>query len=88
MDLALIQVLCVQWHFLTGDKDSIYSLANGYLVSASEDPDAPGGHIHDGNFILIDKRSRIRGYYDGTSAESVEKLLGDMDILLKEKGNE
>lgn len=77
-----------KWHFLTGDKDSIYSLANGYLVSAAEDPDAPGGHIHDGNFILIDRRSRIRGYYDGTSAESVEKLLNDMDILLKEKSDE
>lgn len=74
-----------KWHFLTGNKDSIYSLATGYLVSAAEDPDAPGGHIHDGNFILIDKHSRIRGYYDGTVAESVDKLLKDMDILLKEE---
>lgn len=77
-----------KWHFLTGEKDSIYNLAESYLVSAAEDPDAPGGHIHDGNFILIDKQRRIRGYYDGTNAESVDKLLKDMDTLLKEKTDE
>lgn len=77
-----------KWHFLTGNKDSIYSLAESYLVSAAEDPDAPGGHIHDGNFILIDKQKRIRGYYDGTNAESVDKLLKDMDTLLKENTDE
>ena len=73
------------WHLLTGNKDSIYHLADKYLVSASEDPDAPGGHIHDGNFILVDKQRRIRGYYDGTDEVKVQKLLDDMDILLKEK---
>ncbi len=74
-----------KWHFLTGNKDSIYALADRYLVSAEEDPDAPGGHIHSGNFILVDKQRRIRGYYDGTKAESVDKLLDEMDQLLYEK---
>ena len=74
-----------KWHLLTGNKDSIYHLADSYLVSAAEDPYAPGGHIHSGNFILIDKHRRIRGYYDGTKDESVQKLMDDMDILLKEK---
>lgn len=74
-----------KWHMLTGNKDSIYSLADAYLVSAAEDPDAPGGHIHSGNFVLIDKHSRIRGYYDGTDTKKVDKLLTDMDNLLKEE---
>ena len=74
-----------KWHLLTGNKDSIYRLADSYLVSAAEDPDAPGGHIHSGNFILIDKHRRIRGYYDGTKDDKVEKLMNDMDVLLKEK---
>ena len=74
-----------KWHLLTGNKDSIYHLADSYLVSAAEDPDAPGGHIHSGNFILIDKHRRIRGYYDGTKDDKVEKLMDDMDVLLKEK---
>lgn len=74
-----------RWHLLTGNKDSIYHLADKYLVSAAEDPDAPGGHIHSGNFILVDKHRRIRGYYDGTKDESVQKLVTDMNTLLGEK---
>ncbi len=74
-----------RWHLLTGNKDSIYRMADKYLVSAHEDPDAAGGYIHDGNFILMDKQNRIRGYYDGTKEDAVEKLMGDMDVLLKEK---
>jgi protein SCO1 len=74
-----------RWHLLTGDKDSIYRMADKYLVSAHEDPDAAGGFIHDGNFILMDKQNRIRGYYDGTKEDAVQKLMGDMDILLKEQ---
>jgi len=74
-----------KWHLLTGNKDSIYNLADKYLISAAEDPNAPGGHIHDGNFILVDRQRRIRGYYDGINTESVQKLLKETDELLKEK---
>jgi protein SCO1/2 len=74
-----------KWHLLTGNKDSIYHLADKYLVSAAQDPDAPGGFIHSGNFILVDKHRRIRGYYDGTKEDKVQKLMDDIDILLKEK---
>ena len=74
-----------KWHLLTGDKDSIYNLAESFLVSAAEDADAPGGHVHSGNFILADKQRRLRGYYDGTKEESVQKLLDELDLLLKEK---
>lgn len=74
-----------KWHLLTGNKDSIYSIADKFLVSAAEDPDAPGGLVHSGNFILVDKQRRIRGYYDGTDEKSVDKLLSEIDILQKEK---
>ena len=74
----------LRWHLLTGNKDSIYNLAEKFLVSAEEDPDAPGGHIHSGNFILVDKHKRIRGYYDGTDETSVNKLLEEMDMLIRE----
>ena len=77
-----------KWHLLTGNKDSIYATANNFLVSAAEDPDAPGGHVHSGNFILIDKHRRIRGYYDGTDEKSVEKLLHEMDILQQQGEDE
>lgn len=74
-----------KWHLLTGNKDSIYAIAESFLVSAAEDADAPGGHIHSGNFILVDRQRRLRGYYDGTKEESVTKLLDETDLLLKEK---
>jgi protein SCO1/2 len=73
-----------KWHLLTGEKDSIYSVAERFLVSAEEDPDAPGGHVHSGNFILVDKQRRLRGYYDGVKTESVDQLLLDLDVLLKD----
>jgi len=72
------------WHFVTGEKDSIYSLAETYLVMADEDPDAPGGYIHSGAFLLVDKQRRIRGVYDGTEPDQVNILLNDIDLLRKE----
>lgn len=80
-----LEIETEKWHLLTGQKDSIYSLAESMLVSAGEDPDAPGGHVHSGNFILIDKQKRIRGYYDGTDEKSVDKLMTEIEELLHEK---
>lgn len=72
------------WQFVTGEKDSIYSLAETYLVLADEDPDAPGGYMHSGAFLLVDKERRIRGVYDGTVPEQVNILIKDIDLLRKE----
>ena len=40
--------------------------------------------IHTENFMLIDKSRQIRGFYDGTKAEDIERLLNDIKILKKE----
>ncbi len=70
------------WDFLTGDLDDILDLAQkGFLVSAAEDSTAPGGYIHSGAFILIDKELRIRGFYDGTKEEKVDLLMRDIKNL-------
>lgn len=75
-----------RWIFLTGDKQQIYELGvNGYLISASEDVLAPGGFLHSEKFVLVDKKGRIRGFYDGTSTEEVDKLADDIKLLLKEE---
>lgn len=73
------------WHFLTGEKKDIYSIADKYLVSVAEDPDAPGGYIHGGHFILIDTQKRIRGYYDGTHPDEVDELIEDIRRLMDEQ---
>lgn len=73
------------WWFLQGKKDETYKLADSYLVRRpTEDPSVPGGHVHDGYFILIDKQKHIRGAYDGTDAAQVTKLIADIKILQAE----
>jgi len=37
--------------------------------------------IHTENFMLIDKKRQIRGFYDGTNFEEIERLLKDIKIL-------
>ena len=78
-----------QWHFVTGDKEQIYNLGlNSYMVTAMEDNQEPGGYIHSGAFILVDKDRHIRGMYDGTKPEQVDQLIQDMKKLLKSYGQE
>ena len=74
-----------QWEYLWGTRDEIYALAErNYLVSAQEDKNAPGGFVHQGYLVLVDKEKRIRGAYDGTQDKDVAQLMDDMDLLLKE----
>ena len=46
-----------------------------------EDALAPGGFLHSEKLILLDSKSRIRGYYDGTVNEQVEQLIIDAKKL-------
>ena len=72
-----------KWNVTTGDKKHIYELARKSYFAVIEDGD--GGEddfIHTEQFILIDKERRIRGFYDGTDKNDMEKLKQDM-VLLK-----
>lgn len=74
-----------KWHFVTGNKDSIYRIAQtGYFATAMEDSTEPDGFIHSGAFLLIDRQARIRGKYDGTKEAEVDRLLGDIARLKSE----
>jgi protein SCO1/2 len=83
------------WHFLTGDKQYIYDLANkGFNVFAGENSKVNGGFEHSGLFALIDKNGYIRCrkddygnpilYYDGLEKEGVKAIQQDIAILLQE----
>lgn len=75
-----------RWHFITGDREAIFDIAqNSYMTSALADEAEPGGLVHSGAFLLIDSRRRVRGHYDGTKAEEVDQLMRDIDLLLKEE---
>jgi protein SCO1/2 len=74
-----------KWHFVTGDKDQIYNIAQtSYFATAMEDKSEPDGFIHSGAFLLIDRHQRIRGKYDGTKEEEVNRLLKDIRKLKAE----
>ena len=74
-----------QWHFLTGNKDSIYLMARkGYNLSAT---DADGGSqniLQSQHVLLIDHQQHIRGIYDGTEPKEIANLVKDITKLQKE----
>lgn len=74
-----------QWHFVTGEKKVINKLArSSYLVGGTEGEES-SDFVHTQFFALIDPIKRIRGFYDGTDSTEVNKLIGDIEILLKEE---
>ena len=92
------EVFSPNWHFLTGDQDYIYELANrGFNIFAGINPDVAGGFEHQGYFALVDQQGYIRSrtdsagnpivYYLGIDEEDVdqqgtEMLLEDIPKLL------
>ncbi|WP_419802011.1 SCO family protein [Mucilaginibacter sp.] len=75
-----------QWYFLLGKKEEVYQLAEkNYLVSVAEDGRAPGGYVHQGWLVLVDKKGRVRGAYDGTDKKQVQQLIADVKVLMEEE---
>lgn len=75
-----------QWHFLTGKKEDLYSLARKsfFVLKPAEAQnlgDAGSDFIHTNNFVLVDGQGRIRGYYDGTNKKEVSTLIADIKRL-------
>ena len=77
------------WRFLTGDKKELYRLARtNYLVAPDvKDPNYKHGSsadfIHTENIVLVDRKQRIRGIYDGTDSVEMSTLLIDIKVLQK-----
>ena len=91
----LLGVKHFNWHFLTGDKEYIFGLANkGFNLYAGENNKVAGGFEHSGLFALVDKNGKIRCrkdvqgnpilYYDGLEAEGVQAIKEDIKKLLEE----
>lgn len=71
-----------KWFFLTGDKKTIYDLArHSYFVTALPGDGGPHDFIHSEKLILVDPDKRIRGYYDGTEIEDVNRLIEEIKVL-------
>ena len=75
-----------KWNLVTGSREDIYTLARKSYLAVK---DLPGTEddldmVHTENFMLVDKKKQIRGYYDGTVDEEIERLLDDIEILKAE----
>jgi protein SCO1/2 len=78
-------VVDVKWNVTTGDKKHIYELARkSYFAVVDEGDGGDQDFIHTENFILVDKKRQIRGYYDGTQDEEMDRLITDIKTLQKE----
>ncbi len=78
-------VTASKWHFVTGDQDELYDIAEHYFSVAMENPDAPGGFDHSGRFILVDENRHVRSFCDGTDPKDVNRFMRDIENLLREK---
>ncbi|MEM1216722.1 MAG: SCO family protein [Bacteroidota bacterium] len=74
-----------QWRFVTGNRDSIFSISYDYMSTVLDAPDAPGGFDHSGYLLLIDRNRHIRAYVDGTKPEKVDVFMQQIDLLLEEE---
>lgn len=71
-----------KWDLVTGPKKEIYELARkSYFVVKDQGDGGDYDMIHTENFALIDKKKRIRGFYDGTDEDEVQQLLKDIETL-------
>lgn len=75
-----------KWNLVTGNKKEIYDIARKSYF-ADEDfvkTQDENAFIHTENFVLIDKKGRIRGVYNGTLAVETERILRHIKLLKKE----
>ncbi len=79
-------VLDEKWNLLTGDKKAIYYLARkSFLVVKTGKPEELYDMVHTENFVLVDEKKNIRGFYDGTNTEEMQTLLEDILFLSQDK---
>ena len=74
-----------KWNLVTGEKKAIYDLARKSYLAAKDIPYSEYDLVHTENFVLVDKKRRIRGFYDGTDPEAIDQLLEDIEVLRKEQ---
>ena len=81
-----LDVKSQNWHFLTGEKDYIYDLANiGFNIFANQNSNFIGGFEHQGYFALIDKDGYIRSRKD-SFGNPIMYYLGINDINAIQQG--
>ena len=78
-----------KWNLVTGDKASIYAMARkSYLAVKLGKPNELYDMVHTENFVLVDTKKRVRGFYDGTKEDEIQRLIADINWLCKNNKKE
>ena len=79
-------VIDSKWNLVTGDKKAIYTMARkSFLAVKQGKPDELYDMVHTENFVLVDSKKRVRGFYDGTKKEDIQLLIEDINWLLEDE---
>jgi protein SCO1/2 len=79
------------WLFLTGPREALHRLAiDGFKLGVEELPpdrrsEGDGPFLHSSHFVLVDGRSRVRGYYDSTDEDALRRLRRDLAAVRAER---
>ncbi len=77
-----------KWIFLTGTKDSLYRQArHSYKIDDPNNNPLSNevDFLHSQFFSLVDKNGNVRSIYEGNERKDVERMINEIEILLKEK---
>lgn len=81
-------VIDSKWNLVTGDKKEIYTMARkSYLAVKMGKPEELYDMVHTENFVLVDQKRRVRGFYDGTKKEEIQQLIEDINWLCENEKN-
>jgi protein SCO1/2 len=69
------------WYFLTGSPDTLQRLDKDTFKLG----DLNAAMQHSTRFVLVDRQSRIRGYYDTSESRAVARLISDIYALAREQ---
>lgn len=74
-----IGVAAPKWHFLKCEKKVTSDMAKHYLATVVEE-----AMDHSPHLVLVDKNKHVRSFCDGTKPKQVDRLMRDIEKLLKE----
>jgi protein SCO1/2 len=80
-----LQIKTEKWQLVTGPQEEIFDMAKNYMLGVLKDDTTADGYIHSGHFVLMDKERKIRGYYSGTDAKDVDRLIADLREFIDAK---
>jgi protein SCO1/2 len=69
------------WYFLTGPQAVLHNLARNVFMLG----DVSGDLQHSTRFALIDRQSRVRGYYLTSEDDAIPRLIADAKRVAKER---